>query len=220
MNQNETLKFQNTIFILATDEKAPLTDKIVVQYTVPAEQQLQNKNGVSVGTFCAKNCKKKNCSYRHDVAPATVLTVANTNPASDSLEANTNLAFESSIDEKFDDFSNSVTLSYTKSETDLESIEARKKRAKKRDESRKKLRVICLIIALIVHSLLEGLAVGLQTTTAGLVSIILLIGFHKSIMGFSLGVNIATSQADLRGHLKSAVSEIVNFQNFRSPSVC
>ena len=185
---------------------------------MPADQQLQNKNGVSVGTFCAKNCKKKNCSYRHDVAPAAVLSVANTNhgsntnSASDSLEANTNPAFESSIDEKFDDFSNSVTLSYTKSDTDLESIEARKKRAKKRDESRKKLRVICLIIALIVHSLLEGLAVGLQTTTAGLVSIILLIGFHKSIMGFSLGVNIATSQADLRGHLKSAVS-IFAFKN-------
>ena len=205
-----------------------MANQNVAQYTEPGKHQSQNKNGITVERLCSKDCKKSNCPYRHDIEPTTVWRspVAHTNPGQTSpgntnpghtnpgLEASEGTADENTIGE----FSTSTTPSDTKSGSvyvaDIESVEARKSQAKKRDESKKRLRVVCLIIALIVHSLLEGLAVGLQTTTAGLVSIILLIGFHKSIIGFSLGVNIATSKADLRGHLKNAVSVIDFFLFF------
>ncbi|XP_050400717.1 zinc transporter ZIP1 [Patella vulgata] len=56
------------------------------------------------------------------------------------------------------------------------------------------LRSLILLIALSMHSVFEGLAVGLQKTTGDVVGIFAALILHKSILGFSLGLNLVQSR--------------------------
>jgi len=56
------------------------------------------------------------------------------------------------------------------------------------------LRSLLLLIALSFHSLFEGLAIGLQSSTRQLISIFMAVIVHKSIMAFSLGLNLAQNR--------------------------
>jgi len=57
------------------------------------------------------------------------------------------------------------------------------------------LRSLMLVVALSFHSIFEGIAIGVQDTSAQLLSIFLAVMVHKALMAFSLGLNLA--QADL-----------------------
>jgi len=57
------------------------------------------------------------------------------------------------------------------------------------------LRSLMLLVALSFHSVFEGIAIGVQDTSAQLLSIFLAVMVHKALMAFSLGLNLA--QADL-----------------------
>jgi len=55
------------------------------------------------------------------------------------------------------------------------------------------LRSFMLLLALSFHSVFEGIAIGLQDTSGQLVTIFTAVMFHKAVMAFSLGLNIAQS---------------------------
>ena len=77
-----------------------------------------------------------------------------------------------------------------------------------------KIRAICMVLALTVHSLLEGLVVGLQDTTHGVSEIVILIGIHKAIVAFSLGVTLLKSERSKLVHIREAVS-IFSFDDLK-----
>ncbi|ESP05556.1 hypothetical protein LOTGIDRAFT_103006 [Lottia gigantea] len=56
------------------------------------------------------------------------------------------------------------------------------------------LRSVILLIALSMHSVFEGLAVGLQKTSGDVIGIFSALILHKSILGFSLGLNLVQSK--------------------------
>ncbi|XP_066912851.1 zinc transporter ZIP3-like [Clytia hemisphaerica] len=67
-----------------------------------------------------------------------------------------------------------------------------------------KIRTICLVIALMIHSLFEGLTVGLQPNATGVCVLVALLLFHKSLVGFSLGIALVNDKSDLRSFQKKA----------------
>lgn len=69
------------------------------------------------------------------------------------------------------------------------------------------IKTICLVIALMIHSLFEGLTVGLQKSPYGLIALVGVLTFHKSIIGFSLGMAIVNTNRGLQFHLKQAVCD-------------
>lgn len=60
--------------------------------------------------------------------------------------------------------------------------------------SHSSLRSLLLLFALSLHSVFEGLAVGLQDTIDDVVSLFLVVIFHKGIISFSLGLNMVQSK--------------------------
>ncbi|MPC55202.1 Zinc transporter ZIP1 [Portunus trituberculatus] len=60
--------------------------------------------------------------------------------------------------------------------------------------SHSSLRSLLLLFALSLHSVFEGLAVGLQGTIDDVVSLFLVVIFHKGIISFSLGLNMVQSK--------------------------
>ena len=69
-----------------------------------------------------------------------------------------------------------------------------------------KIRAICMVLALTIHSLLDGLVVGLQDTTHGVSEVVILIGIHKAIVAFSLGITLLKSERSKLVHIREAVS--------------
>lgn len=67
------------------------------------------------------------------------------------------------------------------------------------------LRSLLLLLALALHSLFEGLAVGLQDKTKQVIQIFAALALHKSILSFSLGMNLAQSKMTLKGAVKSVL---------------
>ncbi|XP_061174108.1 zinc transporter ZIP1-like [Saccostrea echinata] len=67
------------------------------------------------------------------------------------------------------------------------------------------LRSLLLLLALSLHSLFEGLAVGLQEETDQVIQIFAALALHKSILSFSLGMNVAQSKMTLKGAIKSVL---------------
>lgn len=56
------------------------------------------------------------------------------------------------------------------------------------------LRVLLLIMALSLHSIFEGLAVGLQPDSGNVLGIFAALVLHKSILSFSIGMNLVQSR--------------------------
>lgn len=67
------------------------------------------------------------------------------------------------------------------------------------------LRSLLLLLALAIHSLFEGLAVGLQDKTEQVIQIFAALALHKSILSFSLGMNLAQSKMSFKGAIKSVL---------------
>ncbi|XP_048736773.1 zinc transporter ZIP1-like [Ostrea edulis] len=67
------------------------------------------------------------------------------------------------------------------------------------------LRSLLLLLALALHSLFEGLAVGLQENIEQVIQIFAALALHKSILSFSLGMNLAQSKMTLKGAIKSVL---------------
>ena len=66
-------------------------------------------------------------------------------------------------------------------------------------------RVYILILALSMHSIFEGLALGLITDVDRLVQIAAAIVIHKSIIGFSLSVNLVQHEMETKTVVKSVI---------------
>ena len=66
-------------------------------------------------------------------------------------------------------------------------------------------RVYILILALSMHSIFEGLALGLITDIDRLVQIAAAVVIHKSIIGFSLSVNLVQHEMETKTVVKSAI---------------
>lgn len=60
--------------------------------------------------------------------------------------------------------------------------------------SHSSLRSLLLLFALSLHSVFEGMAVGLQGSIDDVVSLFLVVIFHKGIISFSLGLNMVQSK--------------------------
>merc|ERR1712098_307673 len=67
------------------------------------------------------------------------------------------------------------------------------------------LRSFMLLLALSFHSVFEGIAIGLQDTSGQLVTIFTAVIFHKAVMAFSLGLNIAQSELSLKSFVISNI---------------
>ena len=59
-----------------------------------------------------------------------------------------------------------------------------------------------------IHSLFEGLTVGLQPNATGVCVLIALLLFHRSLVGFSLGIALVNDKSDLRSFQQKAVSKM------------
>ncbi|KAG8224109.1 hypothetical protein J437_LFUL001803 [Ladona fulva] len=70
-------------------------------------------------------------------------------------------------------------------------------------QAHSKLRSVLLLMALSVHSLFEGLAVGLQPNVDDVLQIFVAVAFHKLVIAFSLGLNLAQSELKLGSMIKS-----------------
>ena len=67
------------------------------------------------------------------------------------------------------------------------------------------LRSLLLLMALSLHSLFEGLAVGLQKQTSQVIGIFAALVLHKSILSFSLGMNLVQSKLSRAATVKSVL---------------
>jgi len=67
------------------------------------------------------------------------------------------------------------------------------------------LRSLMLLIALSFHSVFEGMAIGLQESSAQLISIFIAVIVHKAVMAFSLGLNTAQSSLSTKSFVLSNV---------------
>ncbi|GFS00435.1 zinc transporter ZIP1 [Elysia marginata] len=65
------------------------------------------------------------------------------------------------------------------------------------------LRAMLLVCALALHSVFEGLTVGLQQNKADVLSIFAALVLHKSILSFSLGMNLVQSRITRKSAVKS-----------------
>ena len=54
-------------------------------------------------------------------------------------------------------------------------------------------RYLMLAVVLSVHSIFEGLALGLETNVSTIIQLFLAIAIHKSVVAFSLGLNMVQS---------------------------
>ena len=67
------------------------------------------------------------------------------------------------------------------------------------------IRSVILLLALSLHSIFEGLAIGLQKNAASVLGIFAPIILHKSILAFSLGMNLVQTEMSLKGVIKSNI---------------
>lgn len=67
------------------------------------------------------------------------------------------------------------------------------------------LRSLLLVFALSLHSVFEGLAIGLQTSLNDVVKILLAVLIHKSIIAFTLGLNLVHSKLQRSSAYKGIV---------------
>ena len=81
----------------------------------------------------------------------------------------------------------------------------RPQKGKKNNAGESSFRIYILILALSMHSIFEGLALGLITDVDRLAQIAVAIVIHKSIIAFSLGVNLVQRQMETKTVLKSAL---------------
>lgn len=65
------------------------------------------------------------------------------------------------------------------------------------------LRALLMLIALSIHSIFEGLAVGLQPNVADVLGIFAALVVHKSILSFSLGMNLVQSRLSTKICIRS-----------------
>lgn len=65
------------------------------------------------------------------------------------------------------------------------------------------VRALLLLTALSLHSIFEGLAVGLQGTSRQVLQIFAALALHKSILAFSLGMNLGQSRLSLGAIIRS-----------------
>lgn len=65
-------------------------------------------------------------------------------------------------------------------------------------ESHSTLRCIALLLALSLHSVFEGFAIGLQDNMMSLAQILAAVAIHKSVIAFSLGLNLVQSNLRLK----------------------
>ncbi|XP_071119075.1 zinc transporter ZIP1-like [Haliotis cracherodii] len=65
------------------------------------------------------------------------------------------------------------------------------------------MRAFLLLVALSLHSIFEGLAVGLQTETGNVLGIFAALVLHKSILSFSLGMNLVQTNLSSKLMLRS-----------------
>ena len=68
-----------------------------------------------------------------------------------------------------------------------------------------RLRSILLIVALSLHSVFEGLAVGLQKKSEDVIGIFAALVVHKSVLSFSLGMNLVQSKLSHGGVIRSVL---------------
>ncbi|KAK3098909.1 hypothetical protein FSP39_024229 [Pinctada imbricata] len=73
------------------------------------------------------------------------------------------------------------------------------------EHSHSTLRSVLLLMALSLHSLFEGLAVGLQKEKSQVIGIFAALVLHKSILSFSLGMNLVQSQLSRGATLRSVL---------------
>lgn len=64
-------------------------------------------------------------------------------------------------------------------------------------------RYIMLAVVLSIHSVFEGLALGLETKMSTVVQLFAAIAIHKSVVAFSLGLNMVQSGLSLSSKLTS-----------------
>ncbi|ELT96667.1 hypothetical protein CAPTEDRAFT_183767 [Capitella teleta] len=95
-----------------------------------------------------------------------------------------------------------VSQSYAESEIEEEETEERTE-AYQDPSSHSIIRSLILLLALSLHSLFEGLAVGLQPTKKSVLEIFAALALHKSILAFSLGLNLVQSKMALKNIMKS-----------------
>lgn len=88
-------------------------------------------------------------------------------------------------------------------ESEIAQEEAQDKAEYQDPSSHSLIRSLILLLALSLHSLFEGLAVGLQPTSKGVFSIFAALALHKSILAFSLGLNLCQSKLSLKSIIKS-----------------
>ena len=81
----------------------------------------------------------------------------------------------------------------------------RPQQRKKTKAGESSFRVYILILALSMHSIFEGLALGLITDVDRLVQIAVAIVIHKSIIAFSLSVNLVQHDMETKTVVKSAL---------------
>lgn len=67
------------------------------------------------------------------------------------------------------------------------------------------LRSVLLLLALSFHSVFEGVAIGLQHNAGEFLSIVIAVMVHKTVIAFSLGLNIAQSDFKFRSFVISNV---------------
>ncbi|XP_005090365.1 zinc transporter ZIP1 [Aplysia californica] len=67
------------------------------------------------------------------------------------------------------------------------------------------LRTLLLLLALSLHSVFEGLTIGLQLSVGEVLGIFAALVLHKSILSFSLGMNLVQSKLSVKSAIKSVV---------------
>ncbi|KAH6938809.1 hypothetical protein HPB50_013147 [Hyalomma asiaticum] len=72
--------------------------------------------------------------------------------------------------------------------------------------SHSSLRSIVLVMSLSLHSVFEGIAIGLQPNAQLLLQILAAVSIHKSILAFTLGLNLAHSRL---GHCSVVASALI-----------
>jgi zinc transporter 1/2/3 len=100
------------------------------------------------------------------------------------------------------DSENEMEVSVVESEIAEEEVQERTE-AYEDPSSHSMIRSIILLLALSLHSLFEGLAVGLQSTKEEVIKIFIALAIHKSILAFSLGLNLVQSKFTARAIIKS-----------------
>ena len=62
-----------------------------------------------------------------------------------------------------------------------------------------------LLLALSFHSVFEGIAIGLQDNAGQFLSIVIAVMVHKTVIAFSLGLNIAQSDLNFKSFIISNI---------------